>query len=78
MLQIDLTGMKHVATFPEYSRDEQAAKRQFASARMTDFAMALAAKRYPDGRRKQNIPELLLSDILDDAFEIYEKFSMYA
>ncbi len=79
VLQIDLTGMKHVATFPEYSRDEQAAKRQFASARMTDFAMALAANGILTAGGNKTFLNYCSLDILDDAFEIYEKvFSMYA
>ena len=79
VLQIDLTGMKHVATFPEYSRDEQAAKRQFASARMTDFAMALAANGILTAGGNKTFLNYCSLDMLDDAFEIYEKvFSMYA
>lgn len=79
VLQIDLTGMKHVATFPEYSKEEQARKRKFASERMTDFAMALAANGILTAGGNKTFLNYKSLDVLDEALAIYEKvFSMYA
>ena len=79
ILQIDLTGMKHVATFPDYTPEQQAAKRKFASERMTDFAMALAANGILTAGGNKTFLSYPALPILDDALKIYDKvFSLYA
>ena len=78
VMQIDLTGMKHVATFPEYSLVEQAEKRKFASARMTDFAMALAANGILTAGGNKTFLSYPSLDIMDDVLKVYDKvFAMY-
>lgn len=78
VMQIDVTGMKHVATFPEYSLEQQAEKRKFASARMTDFAMALAANGVLTAGGNKTFLSYPALDIMDDVLPIYDKvFSMY-
>lgn len=79
VMQIDLTGMKHVATFPEYTPEQQAEKRKFASARMADFAMALAANGILTAGGNKTFLSYPSLPILDDALKIYDKvFSLYA
>ena len=79
VMQIDLTGMKHVATFPEYTLEQQAEKRRFASARMADFAMALAANGILTAGGNKTFLSYPALDIMDDVLPVYDKvFSMYA
>ncbi|MDO5548768.1 MAG: aminotransferase class III-fold pyridoxal phosphate-dependent enzyme [Eubacteriales bacterium] len=78
VMQIDLTGMKHVATFSEYSLEEQAAKRKFASERMTDFAMALAANGILTAGGNKTFLSYAALDRMEEVPDVYEKvFSMY-
>lgn len=79
VMQIDLTGMKHIATFPEWSLEEQAEKRKFASARMADFAMALAANGVLTAGGNKTFMSYPALKIMDEVLPIYDKvFSMYA
>ncbi len=79
VMQIDVTGMKHVATFSEYSLEQQAEKRKFASARMTDFAMALAANGILTAGGNKTFLSYPALDIMDDVLPVYDKvFSMCA
>ena len=79
VMQIDLTGMKHVATFDEYTKEEQAKKRAFASARMTDFAMALAANGILTAGGNKTFLNLCSLDIMEDVLPVYDEvFSYYS
>lgn len=79
VMQIDVTGMKHIATFPEYSLEKQAEMRKFATARMTDFAMALAANGILTAGGNKTFLSYPALQIMDDVLPIYDKvFSLYA
>lgn len=79
VMQIDVTGMKHIATFPEYSLEQQAEMRKFATARMTDFAMALAANGILTAGGNKTFLSYPALQIMDDVLPIYDKvFSLYA
>lgn len=79
VMQIDLTGMKHIATFAEFTPEQQAEMRKFASARMADFAMALAANGILTAGGNKTFLSYPALDVMDDVLPIYDKvFSMYA
>ncbi|MGI6117108.1 MAG: aspartate aminotransferase family protein [Bilifractor sp.] len=79
VLQIDLTGMKHVTTFDTYSKEEAAAKRKEAQKRMVDFSMALAANGVITAGGNKTFFNYASLGVLDEALAAYEKvFSYYA
>ena len=73
IMQIDVTGFKHIATFPEFTQDEIAAKRAEGSKRMNEFAMALAAEGIIVAAGNKTFLNLQTIDVLDDALAIYDR-----
>ena len=73
IMQIDVTGFKHIATFPEYSKEEVAAKRAVAGKRMNEFAMALAAEGLIVAAGNKSFLNLQTVDVLDDVVDIYDR-----
>ena len=72
IMQIDVTGFKHIATFP-YSKEEIAEKRKEAGKRMNEFAMALAAEGVIVAAGNKTFLNLQTIDVLDDALAAYER-----
>lgn len=73
IMQIDVTGFKHIATFENYSKEEIAEKRAEAGKRMNEFAMALAAEGVIVAAGNKTFLNLQTIDVLDDALAAYER-----
>jgi glutamate-1-semialdehyde aminotransferase len=73
IMQIDITGFKHVATFAEYSADEIKEKRARAGQLMNEFGMALAAEGVVVAAGNKTFLNLQTIDVLDDALTSYER-----
>lgn len=73
IMQIDITGFKHIATFENYTKEEIAAKRAVAGRRMNEFAMALAAEGVIVAAGNKTFLNLQSIDVLDDALAAYER-----
>lgn len=73
IMQIDVTGFKHIATFPEFSQEEIAARRAEGGKRMNEFAMALAAEGVIVAAGNKTFLNLQTIDVLDDAVAAYER-----
>lgn len=73
IMQIDVTGFKHVATFEHYSADEIKEKRAIGQQRMNEFAMALAAEGLIVAAGNKTFLNLQTIDVLGDALAIYER-----
>lgn len=73
IMQIDVTGFKHIATFEHYTKEEIAAKRAVAGQRMNEFAMALVAEGIIVAAGNKTFLNLQTIDVLDDALDIYER-----
>ena len=73
IMQIDVTGFKHIATFKEFTQDEIAARRAEAGKRMNEFAMALAAEGVIVAAGNKTFLNLQTIDVLDDALASYDR-----
>ncbi len=73
IMQIDVTGFKHIATFPEFSQEEIAARRSEGGKRMNEFAMALAAEGVIVAAGNKTFLNLQTIDVLDSALAAYER-----
>ena len=72
IMQIDVTGFKHIATFP-YTKEEIAAKRAVGGKRMNEFAMALASEGVIVAAGNKTFLNLQTIDVLPDALAAYER-----
>lgn len=73
IMQIDVTGFKHIATFENYSKEEIAEKRAAAGKLMNEFSMALAAEGIIVAAGNKTFLNLQTIDVLDEALDIYER-----
>ncbi len=73
IMQIDLTGLKHIATFEKYSKEEVKEKRHEAERRMKEFAMALVAEGVIVAAGNKSFLNLQTVDVLDDVIASYER-----
>ncbi len=73
IMQIDVTGFKHIATFREYSEAEIAALRAEGGKRMNEFAMALAAEGVIVAAGNKTFLNLQTIGVLQDALAAYER-----
>ena len=73
VMQIDVTGFKHIATFKNYSPEEIKAKRTIGARRMNEFAMALAAEGVIVAAGNKTFLNLQTIDVLGDALDAYER-----
>lgn len=73
IMQIDVTGFKHIATFEHYTAEEIAEKRAEGAKRMNEFAMALAAEGVIVAAGNKTFLNLQTIDVLDEALKSYER-----
>jgi glutamate-1-semialdehyde 2,1-aminomutase len=73
IMQIDITGFKHITTFEEYSDEVIKEKRAAASRLMNEFAMALVAEGVIVAGGNKTFLNLQTIDVLDSALASYER-----
>lgn len=78
ILHIDVCGLQHITTFPEYDPEKTTGMRAAANDLLHEYAMALAAEGLMVAGACKTYINLQTVDVMDDALRIYERvFSQY-